>query len=185
MVQLRLDELALPESNAPGSGDQLAAARASPRATAPHRRQAREPMRDSSSSTRALGNWISFYSRVDRARKQAVGGGPNRSDRLLYAYCARQPKRAAARKERKDQHLSRVFWSHPSDSNRRPADYESAALPAELGWRLLPSAAAHPSLVNSGTAGKHSPLPARTADFSVRAKFGETGKTVQMPVVFA
>ena len=26
------------------------------------------------------------------------------------------------------------FWSHPSDSNRRPADYESAALPTELGW---------------------------------------------------
>src|SRR5271155_6071136 len=25
-------------------------------------------------------------------------------------------------------------WSHPSDSNRRPADYESAALPTELGW---------------------------------------------------
>ena len=30
--------------------------------------------------------------------------------------------------------MSRIFWSHPSDSNRRPADYESAALPAELGW---------------------------------------------------
>src|SRR5208282_5602193 len=27
-----------------------------------------------------------------------------------------------------------IFWSHPSDSNRRPADYESAALPTELGW---------------------------------------------------
>jgi hypothetical protein len=26
------------------------------------------------------------------------------------------------------------FWSHPPGSNRRPADYESAALPAELGW---------------------------------------------------
>ena len=26
------------------------------------------------------------------------------------------------------------YWSHPSDSNRRPADYESAALPTELGW---------------------------------------------------
>src|SRR6516164_4896254 len=30
-----------------------------------------------------------------------------------------------------------IFWSHPSDSNRRPADYESAALPAELGWLPL------------------------------------------------
>ncbi len=30
-----------------------------------------------------------------------------------------------------------VFWSHPPGSNRRPADYESAALPAELGWPYL------------------------------------------------
>ena len=26
------------------------------------------------------------------------------------------------------------IWSHPPESNRRPADYESAALPTELGW---------------------------------------------------
>ena len=25
-------------------------------------------------------------------------------------------------------------WSHPADSNRRPTDYESVALPTELGW---------------------------------------------------
>ena len=25
-------------------------------------------------------------------------------------------------------------WSHPPDSNRRPTDYESVALPTELGW---------------------------------------------------
>ncbi len=25
-------------------------------------------------------------------------------------------------------------WSHPPGSNRRPADYESAALPTELRW---------------------------------------------------
>ena len=30
-----------------------------------------------------------------------------------------------------------VLWSHPPGSNRRPADYESAALPAELGWPVL------------------------------------------------
>ena len=30
--------------------------------------------------------------------------------------------------------LQRVEWSHPPGSNRRPADYESAALPTELGW---------------------------------------------------
>ena len=28
-------------------------------------------------------------------------------------------------------------WSHPPGSNRRPADYESAALPTELGWRAF------------------------------------------------
>src|SRR5580658_4407320 len=28
-------------------------------------------------------------------------------------------------------------WSHPPGSNRRPADYESAALPTELGWLWL------------------------------------------------
>ncbi len=27
-----------------------------------------------------------------------------------------------------------IRWSHPSDSNRRPFDYESNALPTELGW---------------------------------------------------
>src|ERR1700716_2410032 len=31
-------------------------------------------------------------------------------------------------------HLLNNFWSHPPGSNRRPADYESAALPTELGW---------------------------------------------------
>jgi hypothetical protein len=30
-----------------------------------------------------------------------------------------------------------LFWSHPPGSNRRPADYESAALPAELGWPVI------------------------------------------------
>ena len=30
-----------------------------------------------------------------------------------------------------------ILWSHPPGSNRRPADYESAALPAELGWPVL------------------------------------------------
>src|ERR1035437_3651407 len=28
----------------------------------------------------------------------------------------------------------RKLWSHPPGSNRRPTDYESVALPAELGW---------------------------------------------------
>src|SRR5438094_6405550 len=31
-----------------------------------------------------------------------------------------------------------IRWSHPPGSNRRPADYESAALPAELGWLVPP-----------------------------------------------
>ena len=28
-------------------------------------------------------------------------------------------------------------WSHPPGSNWRPPDYESSALPTELGWRSL------------------------------------------------
>jgi hypothetical protein len=28
-------------------------------------------------------------------------------------------------------------WSHPPGSNWRPADYESAALPTELGWPVF------------------------------------------------
>src|SRR5665811_1533143 len=27
-----------------------------------------------------------------------------------------------------------IKWSHPPGLNRRPTDYESVALPAELGW---------------------------------------------------
>ena len=29
---------------------------------------------------------------------------------------------------------TRVIWSHESDLNRRPAVYETAALPTELSW---------------------------------------------------
>ena len=28
------------------------------------------------------------------------------------------------------------LWSHPPESNRRPTDYESVALPTELGWLI-------------------------------------------------
>lgn len=30
-----------------------------------------------------------------------------------------------------------ILWSHPSDLNRRPFDYESNALPTELGWLMM------------------------------------------------
>ena len=33
-----------------------------------------------------------------------------------------------------------IYWSHPSDLNRRPFDYESNALPTELGWLEMCSA---------------------------------------------
>ena len=33
-----------------------------------------------------------------------------------------------------------LSWSHPPGSNRRPADYESAALPTELGWLTVGAA---------------------------------------------
>ena len=31
----------------------------------------------------------------------------------------------------------RNYWSHLSDSNGRPTDYKSVALPAELKWHLV------------------------------------------------
>jgi hypothetical protein len=34
-------------------------------------------------------------------------------------------------------HKPLISWSHPPGSNRRPADYESAALPTELGWPVI------------------------------------------------
>ena len=36
--------------------------------------------------------------------------------------------------EKKNARKLLKIWSHPPGSNRRPADYESAALPTELGW---------------------------------------------------
>ena len=36
--------------------------------------------------------------------------------------------------ETKEERNLMIQWSHPPGLNRRPADYESAALPAELGW---------------------------------------------------
>ena len=39
-----------------------------------------------------------------------------------------------------DQDFHSMRYSHPPDSNRRPADYESAALPTELGWPKSPKA---------------------------------------------
>jgi hypothetical protein len=46
--------------------------------------------------------------------------------------------------------FSKNFWSHPPGSNRRPADYESAALPTELGWLfpILPDFILTTSLLN-------------------------------------
>ena len=44
-------------------------------------------------------------------------------------------------KNRKKEELEipvlRNYWSHLSDSNGRPTDYKSVALPAELKWHLV------------------------------------------------
>ena len=45
---------------------------------------------------------------------------------------------AQMRKVRKSKRAWVLYWSHPPGSNRRPADYESAALPTELGWLFSP-----------------------------------------------
>ena len=50
------------------------------------------------------------------------------------------PIKCQARRAGPSGRLSLIVWSHPPGSNRRPADYESAALPTELGWpRAAPS----------------------------------------------
>ena len=36
--------------------------------------------------------------------------------------------------EKEAMQLVEKVWSHPPESNRRPTDYESVALPTELGW---------------------------------------------------
>ena len=32
----------------------------------------------------------------------------------------------------------KIPWSHLSESNQRPTDYKSVALPAELKWHIIP-----------------------------------------------
>ena len=48
--------------------------------------------------------------------------------------------------------IGRRSQSHPPESNRRPTDYESVALPTELGWRSL-----------KGSLGSRSPLGGQVA----------------------
>lgn len=52
----------------------------------------------------------------------------NRNGRLS------QPARNVALALPEPMSPARIAWSHESDSNRRPAVYETAALPAELSW---------------------------------------------------
>jgi hypothetical protein len=58
--------------------------------------------------------------------------------RRVAGHADMHPKRCGhgreRRKGRKFIERKIVIWSHPPGSNRRPADYESAALPTELGW---------------------------------------------------
>jgi hypothetical protein len=43
-------------------------------------------------------------------------------------------ERKEAPEEKADRQVNEKNWSHPPESNRRPTDYESVALPTELGW---------------------------------------------------
>ena len=76
------------------------------------------------------------------------------------------------------------FWSHPSDSNRRPADYESAALPAELGWRS--STDRNDELERSQERRRREApsLLARTADSGDCPKFRSASELHQVKGVF-
>jgi hypothetical protein len=59
-----------------------------------------------------------------------------------------------------------IFWSHPPGSNRRPADYESAALPTELGW---PTSAV--ARVRAGTVRREEDLILNIAQPARRLRF--------------
>jgi hypothetical protein len=50
---------------------------------------------------------------------------------VIHPTVVEQVLRRPVAKDRKEGEKN---WSHPPDLNRRPADYESAALPTELGW---------------------------------------------------
>ncbi len=61
---------------------------------------------------------------LDDAKK--LVGWPRQTGRLQVG-ASRGESRAAG-------HLK--IWSHPPESNWRPTDYESVALPTELGWLI-------------------------------------------------
>src|SRR5207245_3077520 len=48
--------------------------------------------------------------------------------------------------------------SHPPESNRRPTDYESVALPTELGWRRLKASLGSRSPLGGQVAASTPPL---------------------------
>ena len=87
-------------------------------------------------------------------------------------------------------------WSHPPGSNRRPADYESAALPAELGWPWVLNAlgpfggCGRTGLVGSGAlaaSGIYSTLPpgsGATSRGSVWGRFRAAAGYLQTPPIF-
>ena len=66
-----------------------------------------------------------FGEEPKRPRAPTVPGGNRRADKNSKARWERAAKRLI------------MLWSHPPGLNRRPADYESAALPTELGWLAL------------------------------------------------
>ena len=75
---------------------------------------------------------------VDRLDGPAPQGSDlNGPGRTLYGPTApiRQPLKK--RKEENPLQKQGVRGSHPSESNRRPTDYESVALPTELGWQKV------------------------------------------------
>lgn len=57
---------------------------------------------------------------------------------IIYAILMHAVMRTSLSNQKRESAIkNRKFpfkWSHPADSNRRPPDYESGALPAELGW---------------------------------------------------
>ncbi len=71
-------------------------------------------------------------------------------------------------------------WSHPPGSNRRPADYESAALPTELGWRsfVLCNLRLGQNLVGFSYVQLLFPSDASGIDFSMASRDSTATRTV-------
>ena len=82
-----------------------------------------------------------------RSHQGAIQG----AHRARVTICSALVRRGATKKPHSRYRQRGFGVSHPGDSNPRPALYESAALPTELGWRGRPTVALAPVKGNDAT----------------------------------